>query len=259
MSDVLASIVSGVREDEAARRLSESDLKARLDAAAKPIDALAKLRARNFSVIAEVKRSSPSKGQLAKIASPEILAAKYQEGGASAISVLTEQRRFNGSLADLEAVRKQIELPLLRKDFLVSEYAVYESRAWGADLVLLIVAALDDHQLLDFHQIARGLGMRVLVEVHDQAELERALAISPEILGVNARNLRTLAVSNQVFQDLIPLIPAEIYRVAESGISGRKDAQFAAECGADAILVGESLVRSAEPVSALGELLSVAQ
>ena len=257
MSDVLASIIEGVRADEAARQLSKRELQDRLSAAPSPIDALAKLRAREFSVVAEVKRSSPSKGELAEIAAPEILAAKYQEGGAGAISVLTEQRRFKGSLADLAAVRAQVQLPLLRKDFLVSEYAVYESRAWGADLVLLIVAALDDRQLVDFHQIARGLGMRVLVEVHSQAELERALNISPEIVGVNARNLRTLEVSTEAFRKMIPLIPAGIYRIAESGIRGAADAKFARSCGADGILVGESLVRAAEPITALRELLSV--
>ena len=256
MSDVLASIIEGVRDDERLRKLPKSELADRIAAAPTPRDALASLRARPFSVIAEVKRSSPSKGELAKIESPADLAEIYAENGASAISVLTEQRRFRGNLADLAAVRDRVSTPLLRKDFMVSEYLIQESRAWGADLILLIVAALDDVQLKDYYQLANELGMRSLVEVHDEVELERAMGIEPELIGVNARNLKTLAVSSAAFARLIPKIPAEIYRVAESGISNADEARLARECGADAILVGEGLVRAANPGQALAALLA---
>lgn len=257
MSDVLSEIIAGVRVDEATRKLGARELKERIDAAPPARDALASLKSRPLSVIAEVKRSSPSKGELAKIPDPKRLAATYAAGGAGAISVLTEERRFGGSLADLSAVRSEVEIPVLRKDFMVSEYLIEESRVFGADLILLIVAALDQVQLRDFYELVHGLGMQALVEIHDEAELERAMAIEPEIIGVNARNLKTLAVSSEPFQRLLPLIPRSVYRVAESGISGASDANFARECGADAILVGESLVRATDPGAALGELLAI--
>jgi indole-3-glycerol phosphate synthase len=257
MNDVLSSIIEGVREDERNRRLSRAELTERLTAAPAPCDALNSLRSRSFSVIAEVKRSSPSKGDLARIASPESLAQRYADNGAAVVSVLTEQRRFKGSLADFQAVRERVSIPILRKDFMVSEYLIEESRAYGADLILLIVAALDDSQLRDFYQLATSLGMRSLIEIHDEAELERAMRIEPEIIGVNSRNLKTLEVGAATFQRLIPKIPGEIYRVAESGISGPSDAKFARSFGADAILVGESLVRASDPGKALEQLLSV--
>lgn len=257
MSDVLSEIIAGVRADEESRRLSPRELKERIDAAPPVRDTLASLKSRRFSVIAEVKRSSPSKGELAKIPDPKRLASIYAEHGAGAISVLTEGRRFGGSLADLSAVRSEVETPLLRKEFIVSEYLIEESRAYGADFILLIVAALDQIQLRDFYAIVRGLGMQALFEIHDEAELERAMALEPAIIGVNARNLKTLSVSSEPFQRLLPMIPANIYRIAESGISGAGDARFARDCGADAILVGESLVRAVDPGVALGELLTI--
>lgn len=256
MSDVLTSIIEGVREDEKHRKLSRLELNERLSKARPPLDALASLRSQPFSVIAEVKRSSPSKGELATIESPEKLATLYAEHGAAAISVLTEERRFKGKLLDLKAVRENVDLPILRKDFMVSEYLIEESRAWGADLILLIVAALDDVQLRDFFQLANELGMASLVEIHDEAELERAMSIEPEMIGVNSRNLKTLEVNKAVFDKLIPEIPSSIYRVAESGISTSADARGARTSGADAILVGESLVRSENPGKALTELLA---
>jgi indole-3-glycerol phosphate synthase len=208
-----------------------------------------------MSVIAEVKRSSPSKGALAPITDPAGLAAQYEEAGAHVVSVLTEQRRFGGSLADLDAVRKAIELPILRKDFMVDEYQFYEARAHGADVVLLIVAALSKNQLEDYFHLSNELGMRSLIEVHTNDELERALEISPEIIGVNSRNLKTLEVDARAFAELIPQIPSSIARVAESGISTRDEVVFAQECGATAILVGEALVRSESPTVAINQLL----
>ena len=252
---VLDSIIEGVREDLAARRGSMGALHERIDAQAPALDAHSFLSRNEMNVIAEVKRSSPSKGNLAPIADPAALAEKYQEAGAAAVSVLTEQRRFGGSLADLDAVRSRIEIPVLRKDFMVDEYQFLEARAHGADIVLLIVAALSKSQLKDFYDLATELGMASLIEVHTQSELESAMDISPRIVGVNSRNLKTLEVSASVFEELIPAIPSTVIRVAESGISTRADVAQAQKAGATAILVGESLVKSGDPISAMRELL----
>jgi indole-3-glycerol phosphate synthase len=252
---VLSSIIEGVREDLAARRLPMGQLQEALETAPTVRDCLPFLISSEMSVIAEVKRSSPSKGALAPITDPAGLAAQYEEAGAHVVSVLTEQRRFGGSLADLDAVRKAIELPILRKDFMVDEYQFYEARAHGADVVLLIVAALSKNQLEDYFHLSTELGMRSLIEVHTNDELERALEISPEIIGVNSRNLKTLEVDARAFAELIPQIPSSIARVAESGISTREEVIFAQECGATAILVGEALVRSESPSVAINQLL----
>ncbi|MEI7539900.1 MAG: indole-3-glycerol phosphate synthase TrpC [Actinomycetes bacterium] len=252
---VLDSIIEGVREDLAARRIPLGQLQEAIDQAVAVRDPLTTLLNSQMSVIAEVKRSSPSKGELATIKDPAALAEQYEVAGASIISVLTEQRRFGGSLADLDAVRARVNIPILRKDFMVDEYQFFEARAHGADVVLLIVAALSQSQLNDFHQLAEGLGMRALVEVHTNDELERALEISPRIVGVNSRNLRTLDVDAQSFAELIPRIPGDLVRVAESGISSRRDVEFAQNQGATAILVGEALVRAGDPTVALRELL----
>ena len=252
---VLASIIEGVREDLAARRLPMGQLQEALEIAPAVRDCFPHLMSSEMSVIAEVKRSSPSKGALASIGDPAGLAATYEEAGAQVVSVLTEQRRFGGSLADLDAVRKAIDLPILRKDFMVDEYQFYEARAHGADVVLLIVAALSKNQLEDYFHLSTELGMRSLIEVHTNDELERALDISPEIIGVNSRNLKTLEVDARAFAELIPQIPSSIARVAESGISTREDVVFAEECGATAILVGEALVRSESPSVAINQLL----
>jgi indole-3-glycerol phosphate synthase len=252
---VLASIIEGVREDLAARRLPMGQLQEALETAPAVRDCLPFLVSSEVSVIAEVKRSSPSKGALASIGDPAGLAATYEEAGAQVVSVLTEQRRFGGSLADLDAVRKAIDLPILRKDFMIDEYQFYEARAHGADVVLLIVAALSKNQLEDYFHLSTELGMRSLIEVHTNDELERALDISPEIIGVNSRNLKTLEVDSRAFAELIPQIPSSIARVAESGISTREEVVFAQECGATAILVGEALVRSESPSVAINQLL----
>ena len=252
----LLQIIEGVKADEATRRLTPGKLAEKIAAAPKAISALEKFKSREFSVIAEIKRSSPSKGQLAQIPEPAALAKIYQEGGATAISVLTEGRKFKGSLIDLMEVREAVDIPILRKDFMVSEYLVQESRAYGADLILLIVAALDDHQLKDYFQIAEALGMSALIEVHDQYELERALAIDPKMIGVNSRNLKTLEVNSEVFAQLIPLIPNQIIRIAESGIFDTMDVVTAQNLGADAILVGEALVRANSPKEKIQEFLT---
>lgn len=252
---VLDSIIEGVREDLASRRLPMSQLLEAIEVAPSVRDCLASLLTDDISVIAEVKRSSPSKGSLAPITDPAGLAARYADAGATVISVLTEQRRFGGTLADLDLVRKSVELPILRKDFMIDEYQFYEARAHGADVILLIVAALSKNQLDDYFHLSKELGMRALIEVHTPDELESALSISPEIIGVNSRNLKTLEVDAQAFAQLIPQIPSTIARVAESGISSRADVEFAHEHGATAILVGEALVRSGNPNVAMGQLL----
>ena len=252
---VLDSIIEGVREDLAARRLPMSQLLEAIEVAPPVRDCLPALLTEEISVIAEVKRSSPSKGALAPITDPAGLAASYAEAGAAVISVLTEQRRFGGTLADLDAVRRAVDLPILRKDFMVDEFQFYEARAHGADVILLIVAALSKNQLDDYLHLSKELGMRALIEVHTPGELESALEISPEIVGVNSRNLKTLDVDAQAFAELLPQIPNSIARVAESGISTRSDVEFAHEHGATAILVGEALVRSGNPNVAMAQLL----
>ena len=251
----LDSIIAGVREDLEQRRLPMGKLLEHLEMAPPVRDCLPSLLTEEISIISEIKRSSPSKGSLAPIVDPAGLAAQYEQAGAAVISVLTERRRFGGSLDDLDIVRKAVDIPILRKDFMVSEYQFYEARSHGADVVLLIVAALSQNQLDDYYQLSKELGMKALVEVHTHDELERALEISPEIVGVNSRNLKTLEVDTQAFSQLIPQIPSGIARVAESGISKRDDVVFAQECGATAILVGEALVRAQSPSVAINELL----
>ena len=249
MSTVLDSIVAGVREDlaERERRTSRGALEDAVLARPPAIDAEAALRRPGLSLIAEVKRASPSKGALSDIPDPAALAAEYAAGGATAVSVLTEQRRFGGSLADLDAVRAAVSVPVLRKDFLVEDYQLWEARAHGADLVLLIVAALDDASLGRMLARAGELGMTALVEVHDEDETQRALDLGASVIGVNARDLKTLEVRPETFSRLRPLIPDGCVTVAESGISGAEDAARYAAQGADAVLVGEALVRTGDP------------
>jgi indole-3-glycerol phosphate synthase len=253
---VLDDIVAGVREDLAVRRAAvpEVDLRALIAHALPTRDPMPAFRAPGLSVIAEVKRRSPSKGDLADIPDPAALARSYAAGGADAISVLTEERRFGGSLDDLRSVRAAVDTPLLRKDFIVSTYQLLEARAAGADLVLLIVAALDDATLAQLHAEARELGLTVLVEVHDEPEIARALEVGAELVGVNARNLKTLDVDPDTFGRLVGLLPADVVKVAESGITGPDDAaRYAAE-GADVVLVGEALVRDGDPATAVATM-----
>ncbi len=252
---VLDSIIEGVREDLAARRLPLSQLHEKLEQAPPVIDAHSRLLTDEIAVIAEVKRSSPSKGVLSDISDPRALASQYQAAGVAVVSVLTEKRRFGGSLEDLIAVRSEIEIPILRKDFMVDEYQFLEARAAGADVVLLIVAALSKNQLKDYYDLATELGMAVLVETHTEEEIEDAMAIEPRIVGVNARNLKTLEIDLEAFSTLLPRIPESIIRIAESGISKRSEVEMAQSAGANAILVGETLVRSGNPRASINQLL----
>lgn len=262
VSTVLTSIVQGVREDLSARQASTPLADVQQQTASVP-------SARNpwapesgqdsLGVIAEVKRRSPSKGHLADIPVPAELASEYAAGGATAISVLTEERRFGGSLADFDAVRAAVDVPLLRKDFLVTEYQIWEARAHGADLALLIVAALDDAQLNDLTALTRELGMCPLIEVHSEWELDRALAVGADVIGINARDLHTLDVDPGTVTRLLPRIPSEIIAVAESGIASTAGATEYAQAGADAVLVGQALVTGDQPREQVRQFRSIAR
>lgn len=256
---VLEDIVAGVRED-LARRESQvplASLKQRAAGQHAARNAIASIRRSDaVTVIAEVKRSSPSKGALADIADPAGLARDYEAGGAAAISVLTEGRRFGGSLADLAEVRAAVDLPILRKDFIVSPYQVWEERAYGADLVLLIVAALDQSVLTSLVERVHSLGMTALVEVHDETEALRALDAGARVVGVNARNLHTLEVDRGVFGGVAAILPSGVVKIAESGVRGPHDVLEYARAGADAVLVGEALVTRGDPRSAVADLVA---
>ncbi|MCZ2814678.1 MULTISPECIES: indole-3-glycerol phosphate synthase TrpC [unclassified Modestobacter] len=255
---VLDEIVAGVREDVAARQATTplTEVQAAARDARPALDALAALRAPGVGVIAEVKRRSPSKGDLAAIADPAALAAQYAAGGARAISVLTEGRRFGGSHADLAAVRAAVEVPVLNKDFVVSSYQVHEARAHGADLVLLIVAALDQPVLIGLLERIESLGMTALVEVHSEGEADRALAAGASVIGVNARDLTTLSVDRSTFERIAPGLPSEVVKIAESGVRGPHDLISYAGAGADAVLVGEGLVTAGDPRQAVADLVT---
>jgi len=207
-----------------------------------------------LAVIAEIKRRSPSKGALFVGLDPATLAQTYERGGASCLSVLTDEQHFGGSVADLQAARDACALPVLRKDFTVSERDVLDARIMGADCVLLIVAALDKLELADFHRLATSVGLDVLVEIHDEHELEMALEIEATIIGVNQRDLVTFEVDHERAVRMAAAIPDHVVRVAESGVRDATDAQSLRRAGYDAILVGESLVTSEDPASAIGRL-----
>jgi indole-3-glycerol phosphate synthase len=255
---VLDDILDGVRSDLATRQRETSLERVKEMAARRPPckDVMAAFAGTGVAVIAEVKRASPSKGALAAIADPAGLAVDYEAGGAKIISVLTEQRRFGGSIEDLAAVREAVQVPVLRKDFIVSSYQLWEARAYGADLVLLIVAALEQNALISLVERAQSIGLVPLVEVHTLDELERALAAGASVLGINARNLATLQVDRGVFAQLAPHIPEGMVKIAESGVRGPHDLLAYAAAGADAVLVGESLVTGKDPRSAVADLVT---
>jgi indole-3-glycerol phosphate synthase len=214
------------------------------------------VEADGLGVIAEVKRRSPSKGDLAPDLDPASLAARYEAGGATCLSVLTDAQFFGGSPADLAAARAAVSIPVLRKDFTVSAHDVVDARAMGADCVLLIVAALDDAELADFAALATEIGLDALVETHDEAEVERALAVGAELIGVNQRDLVSFEVDTERAVRVVATLPAGVVRVAESGIGGPQDARGLRVAGYHAVLVGESLVRSGDPQAAVFALRS---
>lgn len=255
---VLDEILDGVRADLAERqaRVSIDDLKERVAQLPYAIDPMPALRGDGVAIIAEVKRSSPSKGALAAIADPAGLAVEYQAGGATVISVLTERRRFGGTIDDLRAVRSAVEVPVLRKDFVLTSYQLWEARAHGADLILLIVAALEQNALVSLIERAESIGLTPLVECHTEEEAARAVDAGAKLIGVNARDLRTLEVDRSAFARLSPKIPDGIVKVAESGVRGPHDVIEYARAGAHAVLVGESLVTGRDPRSAVADLVA---
>jgi len=255
---VLDEILADVRADLADRQAKRPIEQVKEAAAAAPParDALAALRLPGVGVIAEVKRASPSKGALAEIPDPAALAVDYAAGGARCISVLTEQRRFGGSLADFDAIRAVVDVPVLRKDFIVSSYQVHEARAHGADLCLLIVAALEQNALVGLVERIESLGMTALVEVHSEEEADRALDAGAKVIGVNARNLRTLEVDRSIFERIAPGLPSHVVKIAESGVRGPHDLISYAAAGADAVLVGEGLVTDRSPRQAVADLVT---
>lgn len=221
-------------------------------------DMRAALRRDTVALIAEVKHASPSRGVLVDPFEPVALGALYAANGAAAISVLTDERFFQGSLDDLAAVRAAVEVPVLRKDFVIDAYQVFEARAAGADAILLIVAALDDEQLAALHALASGLGMAALVEVHNAHELARAVALGAPLIGINNRDLRTFDVSLDTSAQLAQHVPADVTLVAESGIFTGADVARMGAAGARAVLVGEALVTAPDTAAAVRELASQA-
>ncbi|ODA90519.1 indole-3-glycerol phosphate synthase [Leifsonia xyli subsp. xyli] len=256
---MLADLTAGALEDAARRRADRplSAVEAVAAAQAPPLPALDALApADRVKVIAEVKRASPSRGDLAEIPDPAALARLYETGGASAISVLTEERRFRGSLADLESVRAAVSLPVLRKEFIADPYQVFEARAAGADLVLLIVAALEQRRLAELHDLIVELGMTPLVEAHTADELSRAFDTGAKLVGVNARDLSTFELDRNLFGRLAERYPSDVIRVAESAVKSAADVAHYRAAGAHVVLVGEALVTS-DPVATLSEFRGV--
>ena len=242
---MLESLYAGSLEDAAKRqkRISIAELEKIALSRNAALDALSVFRAGStVSVIAEIKRASPSKGALATIADPAALAKTYQGAGASAISVLTEQRSFLGSLEDFDAVREGVGVPLLRKDFIANEYQVLEARAHGADIVLLIAAGLEPEVLIRLKAFIESLGMVAFIETHNLAEVELAATIESKLVGINARDLKTFETDRQLFEQLVDRLPKDALKVAESAVRGVQDVRNYAEAGADCVLVGEALV-----------------
>lgn len=256
---LLAQLTDGAREDAEIREndLSLEEVKKLAEQAAPALRALDFISpADHIKVIAEVKRASPSRGDMAEIADPAALASLYETAGASIISVLTEGRRFKGSLDDLRAVRAAVSIPVLRKDFISTEYQVYEARAAGADVVLLIVAALDSQTLSRLFKLITSLGMTPLVEAHSADEVREAVDLGAELIGINARDLNTFELDRDLFGTLATAIPAGTVRIAESAVRTAADVAHYRRAGADAVLVGEALVTS-DPVVTLTSFLEI--
>ncbi|WP_281640249.1 indole-3-glycerol phosphate synthase TrpC [Aurantimicrobium minutum] len=256
---MLSDLTAGALADAAARRefVSFAQVEAAALSQTPALDGLQFLApSDHIKVIAEVKRASPSRGDLAPISDPATLARTYAANGASTISVLTEGRKFKGTLDDLRAVRAEVSVPVLRKDFIAEKYQILEARAAGADLVLLIVAALDQELLAELNAFALSLGLTVLVETHSREELHRALDIDAKLIGVNARNLNTFELDRDLFASLVGEIPAGVIKVAESAVRNATDVQHYRDAGADVVLVGEALVTS-DPAATLQSFLAV--
>lgn len=255
---VLDGILDGVRADLGARQAATplAELKARVVRMPDSVDVARRFRGPGIAVIAEVKRASPSRGALADIPDPAALAHEYELGGAAAVSVLTEQRRFGGSMADLRSVANGVDVPVLCKDFVLTSYQLWEARANGASLALLMVVSLDQNALVSLIERAESIGLTPLVECHTAREVARALDAGARVIGVNNRDLTTLEVDRDTFARLAPLIPDGVVRVAESGIRGPHDVIEFGRAGADAVLVGERLVTGKDPRSAVSDLVA---
>ncbi|PUE12892.1 indole-3-glycerol phosphate synthase TrpC [Limnohabitans sp. T6-20] len=262
MSDILDKIVAVKREEVAAALAKKSLAMVRADAESRVLTrdfegALrAKIAAGQAAVIAEIKKASPSKGVLRQEFIPADIAQSYAEHGAACLSVLTDKQFFQGSVDFLKQARASCDLPVLRKDFLIDVYQVYEARAMGADAILLIAACLDDAQMGEMEAVARSLDMAVLVEVHDRAELDRALKLKTRLVGINNRNLKTFEVSLQTTLDMLPSVPADRLLITESGILSADDVKRMREAHVNAFLVGEAFMRAAEPGEALAKLFA---
>jgi len=262
MSDILDKIVAVKREEVAAAVMQKSLAVVRADAESRVLtrDFEGAMRARiaagQAAVIAEIKKASPSKGVLRADFIPADIAQSYAEHGAACLSVLTDKQFFQGSVDFLKQARASCDLPVLRKDFMIDTYQVYEARAMGADAILLIAACLDDAQMAEMEAVARSLDMAVLVEVHDKAELERALKLKTRLVGINNRNLKTFEVSLQTTLDMLPDVPADRLLVTESGIQTPEDVLRMREAKVNAFLVGEAFMRSSEPGEALSKLFA---
>ncbi len=256
MELILEQIVARKKAELAEARVSEAVLERRAQAIGRR-DFAGALRARRPAILAEIKKASPSKGVLSANFDPALLAAQYQDGGAAAISVLTDGDFFQGSLMDLESVRAAVKLPVLRKDFTIDEYQVLEAAASGADAILLIAAVLDERQMRSWREAAGRYGMAALVEVHNARELAAAVGSGAEIIGVNNRDLRTFDVRLETSLDLVGKIPSPTLKISESGIRTADDVKRLSEAGFDAFLVGEHLMRSADPTAAIRELVGV--
>ena len=252
--DILAQIVEQKKQD-LARRVDGIELQAEASINGRR-DFAGALTSRAPALIAEIKRASPSKGLLAPDFDPPGLARAYQQGGAAALSVLTDEKHFQGNLSDLESARSAVQLPALRKDFTIDPYHVHQAAAHGADAILLIAAILSERQMRDFRELAEHYGMSALVEVHDDEELKPAIASGARIIGVNNRDLRTFHVDLGVSIRLAGKIPSSVTKVSESGISSAADVRQLRAAGYNAFLVGEHLMRSGDPVRALQTLLS---
>ena len=255
--DILARIVSRKQEELRAATIPASELRKMAEGArGERRDFAAALCAKRPAIISEIKKASPSRGVLAEDFRPAALAASYEKGGAAALSVLTDRDFFQGSLDDLRVARAACRLPVIRKDFTISDYHVLEAAAAGADAILLIAAILDPAQLRGFRELAREFELAALVEVHDERELERAMHSGAEIIGVNNRDLRTFRVSLDTSVKLVKLIPANVIKVSESGIFNASDIHRLMDAGFDAFLVGEHLMKSGDAARALQELVA---
>jgi indole-3-glycerol phosphate synthase len=260
MTDILDQIIAVKREEVAAAQKQKPMAVVRADAESRVLTRdfegamRAKIAAGQAAVIAEIKKASPSKGVLRAEFIPADIAQSYAEHGAACLSVLTDKQFFQGSVDFLKQARASCDLPVLRKDFMIDAYQVYEARAMGADAILLIAACLDDAQMADMEAVARSLDMAVVVEVHDRAELDRALKLKTRLVGINNRNLKTFEVSLQSTLDLLSCVPADRLLVTESGIQTVEDVKRMREAKVHAFLVGEAFMRAAEPGEALAKL-----